>query len=66
MCLPPGGPQAGRHDQRNHPHQVLRTFGWLVAGQWSGHGAQIAASAALWILVPLAAGTVRTLRRDVP
>jgi len=37
-----------------------------VAGQWSGHGAQIAASAALWILVPLAAGTVRTLRRDVP
>jgi hypothetical protein len=42
-----------------------QTFGWLVAGQWSGHGAQIASSAALWIAVPLAIGTVRTIRRDV-
>jgi ABC-2 type transport system permease protein len=42
-----------------------QTFGWLLAGQWSGHGAQIATSAAVWIALPLAAGTVRTLRRDI-
>jgi hypothetical protein len=42
-----------------------QTFGWLLAGPWSGHGAQIAASAAVWIAVPLAVGTVRTIRRDV-
>jgi ABC-2 type transport system permease protein len=42
-----------------------QTFGWLLAGQWAGHGAEIAVSAALWIVVPLAIGTVRTLRREV-
>jgi hypothetical protein len=42
-----------------------QTFGWLLAGQWSGHGAQIATSAAVWIALPLAVGTVRTLRRDI-
>jgi hypothetical protein len=42
-----------------------QTFGWLLAGQWSGHGAQIASSAAVWIALPLAVGTVRILRRDI-
>jgi hypothetical protein len=42
-----------------------QTFGWMLAGQWSGHGPQIASSAAIWILAPLAIGTVRTIRRDV-
>jgi ABC-2 type transport system permease protein len=42
-----------------------QTFGWLLAGQWSGHGAQIASSAAVWIAAPLAIGTVRTIRRDI-
>jgi hypothetical protein len=42
-----------------------QTFGWLLAGQWSGHGAQIASSAAIWIAAPLAIGTVRTIRRDI-
>ena len=41
------------------------TYGWVLNGQWSGHGAQIAASAALWILLPLTLGLVRTLRREV-
>jgi ABC-2 type transport system permease protein len=42
-----------------------QTFGWMLAGQWSGHGPQIASSAGIWILAPLAIGTVRTIRRDV-
>jgi len=41
------------------------TFGWMLAGDWSGHVAQIAVSAALWIALPLAVGTVRTVRREV-
>ena len=42
-----------------------QTFGWMLAGDWSGHAAQIAVSAALWIALPLAVGTVRTVRREV-
>jgi hypothetical protein len=42
------------------------TFGWMLAGQWSGHAAQIASSALIWVAVPLAIGTIRITRRDVP
>jgi hypothetical protein len=42
-----------------------QTFGWMLAGDWSGHAAQIAVSAALWIALPLAVGTARTVRREV-
>ncbi|HEX3513501.1 MAG TPA: hypothetical protein VHT26_05825 [Trebonia sp.] len=42
-----------------------QTFGWMLAGDWSGHAAQIAVSAALWIALPLAVGTIRTVRREV-
>jgi ABC-2 type transport system permease protein len=42
-----------------------QTFGWVLAGQWSGHAAQILVSAALWIALPLVVGTARTLRRDI-
>jgi ABC-2 type transport system permease protein len=42
-----------------------QTFGWLLAGQWAGHGAQIATSAGLWIVLPMAFGLVRTIRREV-
>jgi hypothetical protein len=42
-----------------------QTFGWMLSGQWSGHGAQIATSTALWTALPLAVGFVRTIRRDV-
>jgi hypothetical protein len=41
------------------------TYGWVLNGEWSGHGAQIATSTALWIVVPLTFGLVRTLRREV-
>jgi len=41
------------------------TFGWLLNGQWSGHTAQILFSVALWVAVPLAAGLVRTVRREI-
>jgi hypothetical protein len=41
-----------------------QTFGWVLAGQWSGHGPQIASCAVVWIAVPLAIGAVRTVRRD--
>jgi ABC-2 type transport system permease protein len=42
-----------------------QTFGWALAGDWSGHAAEITVSAALWIALPLAVGTVRTIRREV-
>jgi ABC-2 type transport system permease protein len=42
-----------------------QTFGWVLAGQWAGHGAQIATSTALWVALPLAFGLIRTLRREV-
>jgi hypothetical protein len=41
------------------------TFGWVLTGAWSGHGAQIATSAAIWIALPLAIGIVRFTRRDI-
>jgi len=41
------------------------TYGWVLNGEWSGHGVQIATSAALWIVLPLTLGLVRTLRREV-
>jgi hypothetical protein len=42
-----------------------QTFGWMLTGQWSGHGPRIASAAALWIALPLAIGAVRTVRRDI-
>ncbi|MGH3409662.1 MAG: hypothetical protein ACRDRJ_45285 [Streptosporangiaceae bacterium] len=41
-----------------------QTFGWVLAGQWAGHGAQITTSAALWIALPLTFGLIRTIRRE--
>jgi hypothetical protein len=37
----------------------------VLNGERSGHGAQIATSTALWIVLPLTLGLVRTLRREV-
>jgi ABC-2 type transport system permease protein len=42
-----------------------QTFGWVLAGQWAGHGAEIATSTALWVALPLAFGLIRTIRREV-
>jgi hypothetical protein len=41
------------------------TFGWMLAGQWSGHGAQIATSALIWTALPLTIGAIRIARRDI-
>jgi ABC-type transport system involved in multi-copper enzyme maturation permease subunit len=41
------------------------TFNWVLLGQWSGHAPQILFSIALWVAVPLAAGLVRTVRREI-
>ena len=42
-----------------------QTFGWVLTGDWPGHGLQIACSAMLWIALPLAIGALRTLRRGI-
>jgi hypothetical protein len=42
-----------------------QTFGWVLTGDWAGHGLQIGCCAALWIALPLAIGALRTLRRDI-
>jgi ABC-2 type transport system permease protein len=42
-----------------------QTYGWVLDGQWAGHGAQIATSMLLWVVLPLATGIVRTRRREV-
>jgi ABC-2 type transport system permease protein len=41
------------------------TFTWLLNGEWSGHTAQILVSVTLWVAIPLAAGLLRTARREV-
>jgi ABC-2 type transport system permease protein len=42
-----------------------RTFDWVLNGKWDGHIANIAVSTLVWIIVPLAAGVVRTVRREI-
>jgi ABC-type transport system involved in multi-copper enzyme maturation permease subunit len=41
------------------------TFGWVLAGDWSGHTPQILVTATVWVVLPLAAGLVRTVRREI-
>ena len=41
------------------------TFNWIMLDQWSGHGPQILFSATLWLVLPLAAGLIRTVRREI-
>jgi ABC-2 type transport system permease protein len=41
------------------------TFGWLLGGEWSGHTPQIVVSVILWVAIPLAAGLLRTVRREI-
>jgi ABC-2 type transport system permease protein len=38
---------------------------WVLENQWAGHVPQISFSIVFWVAVPLAAGVVRTIRRDV-
>jgi ABC-2 type transport system permease protein len=41
------------------------TWNRVLEGDWAGHLPQISFSIVFWVAVPLAAGAVRTLRRDV-
>ena len=38
---------------------------WMIDNDWGGHVPQISVSVIFWVAVPLAAGFVRTVRRDV-
>ncbi len=38
---------------------------WMLDNDWAGHVPQILFSIVFWVVVPLAAGVVRTIRRDV-
>jgi ABC-2 type transport system permease protein len=40
-------------------------WGWMLENDWGGHVPQISFSILFWVAVPLAAGVVRTMRRDV-
>ena len=41
------------------------TWNWVLTNDWAGHVPQISFSIVFWVAVPLAAGVVRTIRRDV-
>jgi ABC-2 type transport system permease protein len=41
------------------------TFNWVLENEWGGHVPQISVAVLFWVAVPLAAGVVRTIRRDV-
>ena len=41
------------------------TWNWVLENDWAGHVPQISFSIVFWVAVPLAAGVVRTIRRDV-
>lgn len=41
------------------------TWSWVLDNDWGGHVPQISVSVLFWVVIPLAAGAVRTLRRDV-
>ena len=40
-------------------------WNWVLKNDWAGHVPQISFSIVFWVAVPLAAGVVRTIRRDV-
>jgi ABC-2 type transport system permease protein len=41
------------------------TFNWVLEGDWAGHTGQVLTTTAIWVAIPLAAGVVRTIRREV-
>jgi ABC-type transport system involved in multi-copper enzyme maturation permease subunit len=41
------------------------TFDWVALGQWSGHTPQILTTVILWVALPVAAGLVRTVQREI-
>ena len=43
----------------------MSIWNWVLENDWAGHVPQISVSIVLWVAVPLAAGAVRWVRRDV-
>jgi ABC-2 type transport system permease protein len=43
----------------------MSVWKWVLENDWAGHVPQISFSVLFWVAVPLAAGVVRTIRRDV-
>ncbi|MGI8680352.1 MAG: ABC transporter permease [Jatrophihabitans sp.] len=41
------------------------TFNWMLDGDWNGHAAGIVITALIWLVLPLSAGLVRTVRREI-
>lgn len=41
------------------------TWNWVLENDWAGHLPQIGLSIVFWVAIPLAAGAVRTARRDI-
>ena len=48
-----------------HWIDTATTWNWVLDNEWGGHVPQISVSVLFWVVVPLAAGAVRTHRRDV-
>jgi ABC-2 type transport system permease protein len=49
----------------NHWIDTETIWTWVLRNNWGGHVPQILVSVLIWVAVPLAAGVVRTMRRDV-
>jgi ABC-2 type transport system permease protein len=44
---------------------MATTWNWVIENDWAGHVPQVLVSIMFWVVAPLAAGVVRTIRRDV-
>lgn len=44
---------------------TAQTYRYILEFDWDGHTGPILVSIAIWVAIPLALGTVRTLRRDI-
>jgi ABC-type transport system involved in multi-copper enzyme maturation permease subunit len=40
-------------------------FNYALESEWAGHGGPLLLCAAIWVVLPLAAGVVRTVRREI-
>lgn len=45
---------------------MSNTWNRVLENNWAGHVPQISFSILFWVAIPLAAGAVRTIRRDIP
>ncbi len=44
---------------------MATTWNWMLENEWDGHVAEIGVSIVFWVVAPLVAGVVRTVKRDV-